>query len=52
MATTLQNKIQAQEVKNQKLPVSATTTSGETYSYMAWSEQPFVSSKGVPCTAR
>ena len=25
MATTLQNKIQAQEVKNQKLPVSATT---------------------------
>ena len=30
----------------------ATTTSGETYSYMAWAEQPFVSSKGVPCTAR
>ena len=25
MATTLQNKIQAQEVENQKLPISATT---------------------------
>ena len=30
----------------------ATNTDDETYSYMAWAEQPFVSSKGVPCTAR
>ncbi len=30
----------------------ATNTADETYSYMAWAEQPFVSSKGVPCTAR
>ena len=29
-----------------------TGTSGETYVYMAFAEQPFVSSKGVPCTAR
>ena len=27
-------------------------TSGDTYFYMAFAEHPFVSSKGVPCTAR
>ena len=27
-------------------------TDDETYIYMAWAEQPFVSSEGVPCTAR
>jgi len=30
----------------------STTTSGETYTYMAFAEQPFVTSGGVPCTAR
>ena len=30
----------------------ATSTSGETYTYMAFAEHPFVSSEGVPTTAR
>ena len=30
----------------------AMNTSGDTYIYMAFAEHPFVSSKGVPCTAR
>jgi len=31
---------------------SALSTSGDTYVYMAFAEQPFVNSKGVPCNAR
>ena len=31
---------------------SATNGSGSTYIYMAFAEQPFVNSKGVPCNAR
>ena len=31
---------------------TGTNTSGETYVYMAFAEQPFVNSKGVPCNAR
>ena len=27
-------------------------TDGDTYVYMAWAEEPFVTSKGVPATAR
>ena len=31
---------------------AGSNASGATYIYMAWAEHPFVSSEGVPCTAR
>ncbi len=31
---------------------NAVNTSGDTYVYMAWAEEPLVTSTGIPCTAR